>query len=185
MHIYSTDETLIWTRRLFQAARPALRIDQDGASTQEGHTVLRWHPTPEGERLQLGPTTYASLFAVDHLPGAVGWRIESDGTAIVFSGDTKFSANLPEWARGARLLIHEALSTEWERERTYQRGHSTAAEAGRAAALAGVSELIITHIDSPFHANTQPLLDEARQHFDGPVSVARDLYQISIAVSER
>ena len=178
--VYSTEETLLHAGRLIQLSRPALRIDQDAAYTPEGQTVLRWYPTQEGERLKLGPTTYACSFAVDHLPGAVGWRVESDGVAIVFSGDTKFSPNLPEWARDARLLIHEALSTERERERTYRRGHSTAADAGRAAALAGVSELIITHIDSPFHFDTQPLLDEAMQHFDGPISVANDLYQVSI-----
>ena len=113
----------------------------------------------------------------------MGWRIESDGVAIVFSGDTKFSPSLPEWAKHARLLIHEALSTEMERERTYRRGHSTAADAGRAAALAGVSELIITHIDSPFHFDTSPLLDEARRHFDGPVSVADDLHQVIIGAN--
>jgi len=182
VNVYSTEETLIWAGRLCQVARPALKIDQDGAHTAEGHTVLRWYPTQEGERLQLGPTTYACPFAVDHLPGAVGWRVESDGTAIVFSGDTKFSPSLPEWARDARLLIHEALSTDRERERTYRRGHSTAAEAARAAALAGVSELILTHIDSAFHVNTQPLLDEARRHFDGPVSVASDMYQMTIRI---
>jgi ribonuclease BN (tRNA processing enzyme) len=183
INVYSTEESLIWAGRFCQVARPAFRIDQDAAYTPDGHAVFRWHPTQEGERLQLGPTTYACLFAVDHLPGAVGWRIESDGVAIVFSGDTKFSPSLPEWARDARLLIHEALSTERERERTYRRGHSTAAEAGRAAAMAGVSELILTHIDSPFHFNTQPLLDEARRHFDGPVSVANDLDQMTIGAS--
>ena len=180
INVYSTEESLIYAGRLMQVSRPALRIDQDAASTPEGHAVLRWHPTQEGVRVKLGPTTYACAFAVDHLPGAVGWRIESDGVAIVFSGDTKFSPSLPEWASNARLLIHEALSTERERERTYRRGHSTAADAGRAATLAGVSELIMTHIDSPFHFNTQPLLDEARQHFDGPVSVASDLHQVTI-----
>jgi ribonuclease BN (tRNA processing enzyme) len=180
MKVYSTEETLIWARRLCQVSRPALRIDQDAAYTPEGQAVFRWYPTEAGERFQLGPTTYAWPFPVDHLPGAVGWRIESDGMAIVFSGDTKFSPTVPEWGQDARLLIHEALSTDRERERTYRRGHSTAAEAGRAAALAGVSELIITHIDSPFHLNVQPLLDEARQHYDGPVSVASDLYQVSI-----
>jgi ribonuclease BN (tRNA processing enzyme) len=180
MKVYATEETLISAGRLMHVSRPALRIDQDAASTPEGHEVFRWYPTQEGERMPLGPTTFACPFLVDHLPGAVGWRIESAGTALVFSGDTKFSPTLPEWAKDARLLIHEALSTERERERTYRRGHSTAAEAGRAAALAGVSELIITHIDSPFHSDTQPLLHEARQHFDGPVSVAHDLYQVTI-----
>jgi ribonuclease BN (tRNA processing enzyme) len=180
--VYSSEESLLYAGRLIQVSRPALRVDQDAAYTPEGHPVFRWHPTQEGERLQLGPTTYACPFAVDHLPGAVGWRVESDGIAIVFSGDTKFSPSLPEWAKDARLLIHEALSTERERERTYRRGHSTAADAGRAASLASVSELIITHIDSPFHVNTQPLLDEARQQFDGPVSVAHDLHQVTIGV---
>jgi ribonuclease BN (tRNA processing enzyme) len=180
LKVYSTEESLAYAGRLLHVSRPALRLDQDAAYTAEGQAVFRWYPTQEGERLQLGPTTYARSFAVDHLPGAVGWRIESDGIAIVFSGDTKFSPTVPEWARNARLLIHEALSTEGERERTHRRGHSTAAEAGRVAALAGVSELILTHIDSPFHFDTRPLLDEARQHFDGPVSVADDLYQVTI-----
>jgi ribonuclease Z len=178
--VYSTAETLSYAGRLLHVSRPALRIDQEAAYTPEGLEVFRWFPTQEGERVQLGPTTSAYPFLVDHLPGAVGWRIESAGTALVFSGDTKFSPTLPDWAQNARLLIHEALSTDRERERTHRRGHSTAAEAGRAAALASVSELIITHIDSPFHADTQPLLDEARQHFDGPVSVAHDLYQVTI-----
>jgi len=181
--VYSTEESLIWARRLCQVSRPALQIDQDAAYTPEGQAIFRWLPTQEGERVQLGPTTYAYPFAVDHLPGAVGWRIESNGVGIVFSGDTKFSPTVAESATGARLLIHEALSTEKERERTYRRGHSTAADAGRAAALASVSELVITHIDSPFHLDTQPLLDEARQHFDGPVSVANDLSQVTIGAS--
>jgi ribonuclease BN (tRNA processing enzyme) len=181
--VYSTEETLDWTRRYFQVARPAFRISQDAGYTPDGHAALQWYPTREGERLQLGPTTSACPFLVDHLPGAVGWRIEADGIAIVFSGDTKYTPNLPEWARGSRLLIHEALSTDAEREHTYRRGHSTAGEAGRAAAQAGVAELILTHIDSPFHLTTQLLLDEARRYFDGPVSVAHDLYQVSIGAS--
>jgi ribonuclease BN (tRNA processing enzyme) len=181
--VYSSEESLVYAGRLLHVSRPALRLDQDAAYTPEGQAVFRWFPTQEGERVQLGPTTHACAFAVDHLPGAVGWRLESAGVVLVFSGDTKFSPSLPEWAKGARLLIHEALSTERERERTYRRGHSTAAEAGRTAALAGISELIITHIDSPFHFDTSPLLDEARQHFDGPVSVAEDLRQVTIAAS--
>lgn len=182
--VYSSEESLLWARRLCQVSRPALQIDQDAAYTPEGQAVFRWYPTQEGQRLQLGPTTYASSFVVDHLPGAVGWRIESDDMIIVFSGDTKFSPAVVEAAKGARLLIHEALSTEQERERTYRRGHSTAAEAGRAAAMAGVSELILTHIDSPFHADTRPLLEEARHQFNGPLSVANDLSQVRLGASE-
>jgi ribonuclease BN (tRNA processing enzyme) len=180
LHVYSLEETLVWAGRLCQVSRPALRIDQDGAQTPDGQEVLRWHPTQEGQQVPLGPTTRASNFLVDHIPASVGWRIESNGLAVVFSGDTKFCSNLPGWARGARLLIHEALSTETEKEATYHRQHSTAADAARVASLAGAAQLIITHIDTPFHFDPKPLLDEARRYFDGPTSVARDLHQITI-----
>jgi ribonuclease BN (tRNA processing enzyme) len=111
----------------------------------------------------------------------VGWRVEAGGVSIVFSGDTRFSTNLVEAAQGARLLIHEALSVESNLEDTNGRGHSVAAGAGRAAAQAGVQELVLTHIDSPFHLDPQPLIDDARRFFDGPISVASDLYQMTVA----
>ena len=80
-------------------------------------------------------------------------------------------------------LDSRSLSTNRDREQTYRRGHATAAEAGQAAALAGVAELLLTHIDSPFHGNMQPLVDEARQHFAGPVRAVNDLDQVTIGVS--
>ena len=83
--------------------------------------------------------------------------------------------------QGADLLIHEALSTEDDKEGASRRGHCTAAEAARAAALAGAEQLVITHIDTPFHHNTQPLADEARSHYEGPVSVADDLFITTVS----
>ena len=180
LDIYSTDEALEWARRLCQVTSPSLVVDQDGARTQGGHQVLLWHPIREGEKVRLGVATHASSFAVDHISGSVGWRVESDEVAVVFSGDTRFSSNLVERAKGARLLIHEALSTEADKDQTYEGRHSTAADAGRAAALAGVGELVLTHIPTVFHRDPDPLVAEARRYFDGPISVARDLYQTAI-----
>jgi ribonuclease BN (tRNA processing enzyme) len=111
----------------------------------------------------------------------VGWRIEAEGISIVFSGDTRFSTNLVQSAQGARLLIHEALDVESNLESANARGHSVAADAGRAAAMAGVEELVITHIDSSYHLDPQPLIDDARRFFDGPISVASDLYRMTVA----
>jgi ribonuclease BN (tRNA processing enzyme) len=111
----------------------------------------------------------------------VGWRVEAGGVSIVFSGDTRFNPDLVEAAQGARLLIHEALSIESDPHNADGRGHSIAAGAGRAAALAGVEELVITHIDTPFHLDPQPLFDDAKRFFDGPITVASDLYQMTVA----
>jgi ribonuclease BN (tRNA processing enzyme) len=38
----------------------------------------------------------------------------------------------------------------------------------------------MTHLDSPFHFDQQPLLDEARRYFDGHISVASDLFQVTV-----
>ena len=48
-------------------------------------------------------------------------------------------------------------------------------------AIADVEELVITHITNPFHANTQPLIDDAKLHFQGPVIAANDLTVVTVA----
>ena len=40
----------------------------------------------------------------------------------------------------------------------------------------------MTHIDSAFHCQSGPLIDEARQHFSGPIAVARDLYRVTVGL---
>lgn len=181
LRVYSTEEALEAVRQLCGATRlRAIVIDKDGARSLEGNQVFQWLPAEVGQRLELGAGTHASSFSVDHISDAVGWRVESNGVAVVFSGDTRFSTNLVEAAQGAKLLIHEAMCTERDEDDAHQRGHSTSADAGRAAALAGVAELVITHIDTPFHFDPQPLADDARRFFDGPITVASDLYQMNV-----
>ena len=181
LRVHSTEESLEAARQLCGATRlRPITIDKEGARSIEGRQVFQWHPTEVGQRIELGAATWAASFPVDHISGAVGWRIESNGVSVVFSGDTRFSDDLVKAARGARLLIHEALTTELDADGARQRGHSTSADAGRAAALAGVAELVITHIDTPFHYYPQPLIDEARRFFSGMISVASDLYQITV-----
>jgi ribonuclease BN (tRNA processing enzyme) len=165
---------------LCQVTTPGLRIDDAGADNYGGRRVYLWHPSTPGRSVSLGPRTHAASFPVDHIPGALGWRLDCDGMTVVFSGDTMFSPDLVKAAQGARLLIHETYGTEADRERAEGAAHCVAADAGKAAAQAGVAELILTHITNQYHADPQPLLDEARQHFDGPISVAHDLYQVEI-----
>ncbi len=179
--VHSLEESLVGLQNLFRAVSITHRVDQDGVTTTEGSRVAAWDPVETGQWIELGPDTRASCFPVNHIGGAVGWRISTAGITIVFSGDTRYSESLIEASQGADLLIHEALSTDDDQEGAYRRGHCTAAEAARAAARAGVRELIITHIDTPFHHNTQPLRAEARTHHDGPVSVADDLHLVTVS----
>ena len=182
LDVYSTEESLEWAKKMCTSNYLNLaEVDNDGAKNRDGRQVLRWNAVTPGQQISLGPTTTASCFPADHISGAVGWRVDSAGLAVVFSGDTRFNPELIKASKGARLLIHEAFRTDEQREYASDHGHSTAGEAGRSAAQAGVAELVLTHLDSAFHADPQPLIDDAKKHFSGPISAASDLYQITVS----
>ena len=166
--VHSLEESLAGLQHLFRAVSITHQVDQDSVTTTDGDRVVAWDPVDVGQWITLGADTRASCFLVNHIGGAVGWRVETGGITVVFSGDTRYSESLVEASQGADLLIHEALSTEDDKEGANRRGHCTAAEAAQAAALAGVKGLVITHIDTPFHHNTRPLADEARTRYGRP-----------------
>jgi hypothetical protein len=45
----------------------------------------------------------------DPVAPASGYRVDYQGHSIVFSGDTTFSSNLVQHAKGVDLLVHEVL----------------------------------------------------------------------------
>ena len=182
LDIYLTEVSLEWAKKMCTSNHlNVARVDNDGAKNSDGRQVMRWNAVTPGQVVSLGPTTTASCFPADHIPGAVGWRVETGGMLVVFSGDTRFSPELIKASQGARLLIHEAFRTDGHKEYASNHGHSTSGEAGRSAAQAGVAELVLTHLDSAFHADPQPLIDDAKKHYNGPISAASDLYQITVS----
>jgi ribonuclease Z len=109
-----------------------------------------------------------TAFAVDHAPvaPAYGYRIDFAGRSVVVSGDTLPSANLAAHARGADLLLHEALAAhlvEAAREALSAAGnerrariahdiqgyHTTPVQAAETAKQAGVSLLVLHHLVPP------------------------------------
>ncbi len=182
LRVFSTSEALDRLGKVCLATQLNVpSVDEEGAYFADGSQFLGWTAVDNGKWITLGPNTLASTFPADHIPGAVGWKIESNGVSVVFSGDTRFSPSVAEASQGARLLIHEAFCTDKDQKLANSRGHSSAGEAARVAAQAGVAELVITHIDSPFSADTQPLIDDARLHYPGPISAANDLTVVTVA----
>ena len=180
--VYGTGEALDGLRRHCLNTRLNVTdIDGNSGRNHEGREVLRWQEATADQPLELGPKTVAWTFPVNHISGAVGWRVESDGVSLVFSGDTRYSRSLVDASQGTDILIHEALCTDDDQALADSRAHATAGEAARSAAQAGASRLALTHIGNPFHANTQPLADEASRFYNGPVAVAHDLLQITVA----
>lgn len=109
-----------------------------------------------------------SAFGVDHNPvrPAVGYRFDYGGRSVVVSGDTKKSANVIEAARGADVLVHEALANHMlasgqaaaEEAGLTRRAkilsdipgyHTSPVEAAEVANEAGVGLLVLTHLVPP------------------------------------
>lgn len=180
LKVYASGVTLARVKNLFEATTITHTIDDHGASSASGERLIEWEPVDSGKVLKLGESISAYSFEVDHIPGTVGWRLECDGVSVVFSGDTRVCQAVSTAAQGADVLIHEALSTEDSSERTKNRGHSTAAEAGQIASSAGAKRLVMTHIDTKFHSCTEKLIEEAMQYYSGPIQVADDLTQIVV-----
>ena len=180
LKVYATGMTLARVKKLFEATTITHKIDDHGASSSSGERLIEWESVDPSELLNLGESISARCFEVDHIPGTVGWYLECDGLSVVFSGDTRVCQAVSTAAQGVDVLIHEALSTEDSSERTKNRGHSTAAEAGQIAHEAHAKRLVMTHIDTKFHACTEKLIEEARGYYEGPIQVADDLTQIVI-----
>jgi len=136
-----------------------------------------------------------TAFRVDHGPvqPAVGYRIDYKGRSIVVSGDTNAAASLRAHARGADLMISDALAPNLvalmhRAAREAQADgvaqiladipdyHASPEAAAALAAEAEVGALALTHIIPPLpHAIFEgPFLGAARQRFTGPLWVMRD-----------
>lgn len=132
---------------------------------------------------------------VDHGPvkPAVGYRFDYRGRSAVFSGDTSKSAALIASAKGADLLVHEALQPKLvgllttaldakgikntaQITRDIINYHTTPEQAADVAREAGVKELVLNHIVPviPSRFFYPVFLGDASNHFSGPIIVGED-----------
>ena len=171
---------------------------------------IRTRISDEG-RLPLGPLVHAhelrqggsvmrdehvgvTSVLVDHplVAPAFAYRFDGPDRSIVISGDTARSDRLADFARGADVLVHEAM---WLAavDRIVARNpnastlkkhlldsHTAAEDCGRVAEAAGVRTLVLSHFvpggDSSI--TDQMWIDAASKHFRGRVVVGKDLMEI-------
>ena len=132
---------------------------------------------------------------VNHPPiaDAVGYRFDYKGRSIVLSGDTTAAPGFDAAAKGADLMVHEALqpalvkaittgleakgaSKTAQITRDIIGAHSTPEAAADSARAAGVQQLLLSHLVPvlPSRFFYPAFLGDARHHFDGPIIVGED-----------
>jgi ribonuclease Z len=143
---------------------------------------------------------------VNHAPiaDAVGYRFDYKGRSIVLSGDTAAAPTLDATARGADLMVHEALqpamvkaittgldahgaSKTAQITRDIINAHSTPEIAADSARAAGVRQLVLSHLVPvlPSRFFYPAFLGDAKAHFSGPITVGEDGMLFSLPARTR
>jgi ribonuclease BN (tRNA processing enzyme) len=165
------------------------RIRDEGRAPFAG--LVRAHEITAGGVVMERDGVKVTAALVDHPPvrPAFAYRFDTPDRSLVFSGDTAPSESLVALARGADVLVHEALyapaidrlaAGEPHAQRLRQHliaSHTPTTEVGRIAAAAGVKTLVLTHFvpgDDPSISDAM-WTEGARAHFKGEVIVGRDL----------
>lgn len=129
---------------------------------------------------------------VQHPPvfPSFAFRFDTEHGSVVFSGDTTITENVVTLARGADVLVHEAIDLDVverygnlteEQLQHHRAGHADVRALGAHAQRAGVPRLVLSHL-AP---GTVALPDEswrlkASRGFDGEVVVGTDLMRLDV-----
>ncbi len=146
-----------------------------------------------------------TAFRVDHGPvkPAVGYRFDYKGRSIVISGDTAPTPSLVAAAKGADLLVHEALQPRLVKMMTASLAakgqanlaqitrdilnyHTTPEHAAEAAKAAGVKQLVLSHIvpSIPNWYFYPAFLGDAASRYPGPIVVGEDGMMFTLAAGK-
>ncbi|MGI5488261.1 MBL fold metallo-hydrolase [Microtetraspora malaysiensis] len=143
------------------------------------HRVFDVHPLPGSYRV--GPFDLTGL-ALPHFVPNAGIRIQADGIALAYSGDTGPTHVLAELGRDADLFIVEATDRDGETCRP-TRNLLTSTEAGHWARRAGARQLMLTHF---WPGNDRAASVAAAQlEFNGDVLAAEEDLTVTLGIPDR
>ena len=168
------------------------RIEDEGRVPFE--PLVQPHEVTRPGQVMKGSNVTVTCARVDHPPleVALAYRFDCRDRSIVISGDTKPSEQLVRLARGADILVHEALylpaverlaarvTSAAKLKRSIVNHHTSVEDAGRIAAAAAVKTLVLSHFVPADDPSITPRMwsDAARKHFNGQVIVGHDLLEL-------
>ncbi|HEY3679437.1 MAG TPA: MBL fold metallo-hydrolase [Bradyrhizobium sp.] len=153
--------------------------------------------TDDGVVLQT-PDVKVTAFRTPHPPitDNFAYKFETPDGVIVFSSDTAYNPKLAEFAKGADVLVHEAmylpavdrLVIKTKNGATLKKhllaSHTSTEDVGRIAAAAGVKVLALSHFvpgDDP-EVSDDDWTRDVEKNFSGRIVVAKDLMQLPLPV---
>ena len=137
-----------------------------------------------------------SAILVQHAPvfPAFGFRVDTPGGAVAFSGDTGHCDNVVRLAEGADILVHEVIDVDRLTERLrgspnfvavrnhLAMAHSSPEEVGDIATRAGVGTLVLSHlVPGDGDPSDAEWVARVRPHFDGEIICGVDLDELPLS----
>lgn len=130
--------------------------------------MVRFHEVPVSKlhEIKCGADYVKPSGAV--IPNALLTKDADPSRSYAYCSDTMFDERVARAVEGVDVLYHEATYHSDLAAKARERGHSTAAEAGRIARMAHVGKLVIGHY-SKRYTDIEVLVDDARREFDNVV----------------
>lgn len=188
------------TRAYWQGFLQSMAFDIEIRIVDEGRPDLRMLVEviefSEGEIFSENGLTLSAL-RVDHPPvtDCFALRFDDAEGSVVFSSDTAYFPLLADFAKGADILVHEAMLAEGVDRLVARTGngarlkehllasHSFAEQAAAIAAAAGVGRLVLHHLipaDDP-EISEAHWIAAARKNWAGALTIATDGLVVKIA----
>ena len=112
--------------------------------------------------------------SMSHSEVSIGFRVNAQGSSMVYSGDTDYCDNIVRLGRDADLLILECSFPD-ERKTA---GHLTPSWAGKIAREASCKKLLLTHFYPVFEG--YDILKDCQKEFSGKIHLAEDGMKLAI-----
>jgi ribonuclease BN (tRNA processing enzyme) len=156
--------------------------------------MIEVHEVPNSGPVMQDDNVKVTSVLVQHPPvkPALGYRFDFPDRSIAFSGDTTALEAVAQMAKGADVLVHEAIDfpamEAFVRQQIGAGGagtlevvmahmradHTSAEDAGRIAQQAGVKTLVLSHIGPPSVSDAS-WQAAAGKYFTGEIIVGHDL----------
>ncbi|MCC8953547.1 MBL fold metallo-hydrolase [Bradyrhizobium sp. Pear77] len=186
------------TRDLFAAHKPTIDFWAEDFQ-RKPLEMIEVHEVTGAGVVMKDPVVTVRAVQVQHPPivPSFAYRFDFADRSIAFSGDTVPLAAVADLAKGADVLVHEAMdvaATQNFVRRLVATGfpgtydvamkhmyavHSPTEEVGRIAAEAGVKTLVLSHlVPGTGEVSDADWREAAAKHFKGEIIVGRDLMVI-------
>ena len=200
INIYGPDNLEMYWSNFLVSMKPDidLRIENEGRPDLQD--LITFHVVEEGIVLEQDGVAVTAL-RTEHPPliNCFAYSFKTKNTKIVFSGDTAPMRTLVDFARGADLLVHEAMlkpalpalmarvGNGSDKLMThFLCSHTFALDAAKTAQSAGVKRLALSHLipsDDPEYGE-QDWKDAVAHYWDGPLSVGQDGMRIDFKLAK-